>query len=134
MKAKLQIYLNDIKGYVSFSYNHLTKRHRMSLTSITAELDETIHLNRDIPHETFSTRTDNWTLMGQKFPRTEVVYFSQTIILYIIIIVSLINLTRGAPDSNLWASTLSGSLGYMLPHPKIKVATKTSTRQGSITV
>lgn len=78
----------------------------------------------DETHHTDTSSTTHWRLLGRVFPRTEVVFFSQTIILYIIIIVSLVNLTRGVSDTNLWASTLSGCLGYLMPNPKIKISKK----------
>ena len=61
-----------------------------------------------------------WHLFGHGVPRSEIVFFSQIIILYIVICVSIYNLTLHKEDVNLWISLLSSSLGYMLPHPNIK--------------
>lgn len=77
----------------------------------------------DIPTDTVSNKTVHWDLLGKLFPKSEIVYFSQIIILYIIIIVSLVNLTIGVSDTNLCASALSGSLGYLLPSPTIRKKT-----------
>lgn len=67
-----------------------------------------------------SQQSTSWMLCGRKFPRSEVVFFSQTIIVYIVIITALINLTRGTDNHTLWVAYLSSCLGYVLPHPRIK--------------
>ena len=62
-----------------------------------------------------------WRLCVQEIPKSEIVFFSQVIILYTVILTSIYNLTRGnSEQSNLWTSLLSGSLGYLLPNPTIK--------------
>jgi len=67
-----------------------------------------------------SDNTSRWLLFGQKFPKEEIVYFSQIIILYTIIICSIINITTNCERLNpVWISLLSSSVGYLLPHPKI---------------
>ena len=60
-----------------------------------------------------------WHLFGYKFPRHEVVYFSQIIIIYMVILTCLINLTIGRGESNLWTALLASCLGYMMPNPSI---------------
>ncbi len=50
-----------------------------------------------------------------------IIFISQSLILYIVIIVCLVNLTIGRTDnSNLWTALLSSSIGYILPNPKYK--------------
>ena len=61
-----------------------------------------------------------WTVFGQNIPKAEIVFFTQVIILYVVIGVSLFNLSTGKADSNLWTALLSSSLGYMLPNPSLK--------------
>jgi hypothetical protein len=51
--------------------------------------------------------------------KSELVFFSQVIVVYIVVCMCLYNLTTGHGDSNLWSALLSGSLGYLLPNPKI---------------
>ena len=49
---------------------------------------------------------------------TDVIAFlCQVVAVYIIIIISLINLTRGANNKELWVSLLSSSGGYLLTAP-----------------
>jgi hypothetical protein len=62
----------------------------------------------------------NWRFFGRRIPKGEVVFATQTIMLYIVIIVCLVNLTMGRDDSNLWTALLSSSLGLMLPSPTLK--------------
>ena len=59
-------------------------------------------------------------------------FLSQTIILYIVIITSLINLSLQNGDQNLWISFLSASIGYLLPNPSIKKQTVILHRNNNI--
>ena len=63
----------------------------------------------------------NWLLFGQKFPREEIVFFCQIVILYTIIICSIYNLSGEKNErlSPLWISLLGSSVGYLLPNPTI---------------
>ena len=60
-----------------------------------------------------------WTVCWQEVPRREVIFFAQVIILYVVICVSLANLSLGIGNQSLWSSLLAGSLGYLLPAPTI---------------
>lgn len=73
-----------------------------------------------------------WNILGYFIPKQEVVFFSQTIILYIVIITSLINLSLQNGDQNLWISFLSASIGYLLPNPSIKKQTVILHRNNNI--
>ena len=66
-----------------------------------------------------SSQTE-WQFLGKPLPKTELVFFSQVIILYIVIITCIANLSLGSEDSNLWTALLSSSLGYLLPNPSMK--------------
>jgi hypothetical protein len=61
-----------------------------------------------------------WVTCGKKTPRSEVVFLSQAVILYTVIIVSIYNLTAQSQNSTLWMALLSSCLGYLLPSPTIK--------------
>ena len=61
-----------------------------------------------------------WIVCWQEVPRREVIFFVQVIILYIVICVSLANLTLKIGNQTLWSSLLAGSLGYLLPSPTIR--------------
>ena len=60
-----------------------------------------------------------WTLCGSNIPKEEIVFFTQVILIYVVSITCIVNLALGIGDSTLWASLLSGSLGYLLPSPTL---------------
>ena len=60
-----------------------------------------------------------WTVCCQEVPSREVIFFAQVVILYVVICVSLANLTLGIGNQTLWSSLLGGALGYLLPSPTI---------------
>ena len=66
-----------------------------------------------------STRS-NWKVFGNKIPKEEFTFFAQVVLIYIVCITCIINLSIGNGNSNLWTSLLSGSLGYILPPPKLR--------------
>jgi len=57
---------------------------------------------------------------SKKFPRTEIVFLTQILLLYTVAITALVNLTLNTPQRELWIILLSSTLGYILPNPKIK--------------
>ena len=62
----------------------------------------------------------NWNVFGNKIPKEEIVFFFQVILIYIVCVACIINLSIGSGNGNLWTSLLSGSLGYLLPAPKLR--------------
>ena len=72
-----------------------------------------------------TVRRDNWKVCGYIMSKSQVVYFSQIILIYIIIITCIINLSLKNGDSNLWTALLSSCIGYILPSPKLKNEKKT---------
>ena len=77
-----------------------------------------IHLHKLGRRE--SNSVNDWKVCGREVPRSELVFFSQVIIIYIVVCLCLFNLTTGRDDSNLWSALLSGCMGYLLPNPTIK--------------
>jgi len=57
---------------------------------------------------------------NRKFPRAEIVFLAQILLLYTVAITALVNLTLNTPHRELWIILLSSTLGYILPNPKIK--------------
>jgi hypothetical protein len=102
------------------------------------EVDESIPLETEsqrsqdghiIPLEIVSQKSqDNnsnnsekrWQVFGRNVPRSEIVFFCQVIIIYVVVCICLFNLSTDHCNSNLWSSLLSGCLGYLLPNPTIK--------------
>ncbi len=66
-----------------------------------------------------SSGSSKWLWFGHRIPRSEIEYFVISLILYIVIIVSLSNLTIGVEPSNLWIALLSSSLGVFVPQPRM---------------
>lgn len=66
--------------------------------------------------------SENWMACGYNFPRTEIVFFTQMLLVYAVVITCLVNLTVGNDHHTLWVALLSSSLGYVMPSPKIKKA------------
>ena len=51
-----------------------------------------------------------------------VLFIFQVILIFIVVCVSLINLTLQWGNQNLWIVVLTGSLGYIMPNPKLKLS------------
>lgn len=64
-------------------------------------------------------KTSLW--FGKLLPRPDLVFICQMVVIYVVIGVSLFNLTQGTErEGKLWTVLLSSCLGYMLPNPKIE--------------
>ena len=59
-------------------------------------------------------------MFGRKFPKAEGVFFTQIILIYIVVVACIVNLSVGNGNSNLWTALLSSCLGYLLPNPSMK--------------
>ena len=60
-----------------------------------------------------------WQFFGRRVPRSEIVFLCQMILIYVVVGVSLYNLTRADGPDNLWVALLGSCLGYVLPNPSI---------------
>ena len=70
--------------------------------------------------EKSSRITQMWNVLGTKIHKSQVTYFCQVIILYVMICTSLYNLSSKnikGEDKTLWVSLLCSSIGYLLPSP-----------------
>ena len=61
-----------------------------------------------------------WHFCGKLLPRSEIVFMFQVILVYMVVIVSIVNLTIGRADDKLWIALLSSGIGYILPNPTLK--------------
>ena len=61
----------------------------------------------------------NWFVFGLHITKTEVVYFTQVVILYIIIIAALINISLSNDGNQIWIGLLGSCIGYLLPNPNL---------------
>ena len=69
-----------------------------------------------------STHSERWDVMGSKLPKSEIVYFCQMIVVYVIIARSIVNLSLLNGKNELWITLLNSAIGYVLPRPTLKVA------------
>lgn len=92
-------------------------------TSLMSESDNTWNESTTPPHTNFNDTLSNskslWECLGRKVPRGEIVFFSQMIVIFTVVVVSLYNLTTHHPYVTLWTALLSSSLGYVLPNPRL---------------
>jgi hypothetical protein len=51
-----------------------------------------------------------------------VLFIFQVILIFVVVCVSLINLTLQWGNQNLWIVVLTGSLGYIMPNSKLKLS------------
>jgi hypothetical protein len=63
-----------------------------------------------------------WYLWGKTVPRSEIVFGTQVLLIYIIVVTSIVNLSLKGSEgaSKIWIILLSSCLGYILPNPKLK--------------
>jgi len=83
-------------------------------------MDQTIRSEIDLVEQNSRT-SSKWHFFGKILPRSEIVFFIQVLLVYIVVIVSIVNLTIGRDDDKLWIALLSSSLGYILPSPSLKL-------------
>ncbi len=72
-------------------------------------------------HDSSSSNHSRWHFFGKELPRSEIVFFVQVLLVYIVVIVSIVNLTIGGNGDKLWITLLSSSIGYILPSPSLKL-------------
>jgi hypothetical protein len=71
-------------------------------------------------NSTLGLTDDWWKVFCIKAPAEEVIFCSQLLIAYIVILVSLINLCFNTNNICLWSTLASGTIGYLLPSPSLK--------------
>ena len=74
-----------------------------------------------------STHGERWHLMGNRLPKSEIVYFCQMTVVFVIILTSIANLSLQNGKSELWIALLSSAIGYALPSPTLRTTSTTST-------
>ena len=84
-------------------------------TDLIEEGPESVQQRKHEPRPT----TRLWDMFGRRVPRSEIVFFCQTFIIYIVVVTSLVNITLQNGPVNLWIALLGSGLGYLLPHPSI---------------
>ena len=72
-------------------------------------------------HPNTCANSGKWNFCGNNMPRSQIVFFVQVVLVYIVAIVSIVNLTIGSGSDKLWIALLSSSTGYILPNPSLKI-------------
>ena len=100
---------------------HLLGKRVCKNTPLNVATMNDIETNTSLPSDSETRSTEErWHLLGTRVPKTEIVYFSQMVIVYVIIITSITNLSLQNGSTELWISLLSSCIGYALPNPKLK--------------
>ena len=75
----------------------------------------------DQPSPSIMENSSRWNIFGRKFPKSEVVFFMQVVLIYIVVVTAIVNLSINKDDEGkLWTALLSSSLGYLLPNPTLR--------------
>ena len=68
---------------------------------------------------TGSQTNGSWRVFGSKLPSKEVVFFTQVLVILIVLITCVVNLSLESGDQNLWKYLLCSITGYILPNPSL---------------
>ena len=60
-----------------------------------------------------------WTFLGTSFPKAEIEYFCQILLVYAIVVTAIVNLSLHSHYTELWVSLLSSAIGHALPSPTL---------------
>ena len=69
-------------------------------------------------HEVFVN--DRWIIFNKFVHKSAIVYICQIFIIYTIITCSLVNLSLGSGNEQLWIALLCTSTGSLLPQPRLR--------------
>ena len=64
--------------------------------------------------------SSQWRCFSESILSSHVVYLSQVVLVYMLVITALVNLTLGNGDSKYWLSVVSAGVAYLLPNPKLQ--------------
>lgn len=75
----------------------------------------------DLVFDSDGVERRSWIFCGEHLPRSEIVFFAQTILVFILVIVSVacLALAKTCEETTVWVAVLSSSVGYMLPSPRL---------------
>ena len=74
----------------------------------------------EVSHEQSTRSTEKWnTCCCGKAPKDEVIFVCQVLTALIVIVCGLLNITLTTENTSLWATLVSGAVGYLLPGPRL---------------
>ena len=95
-------------------------------SSRTVDANTSFPFSSTPPVETNHNHNNNKNVSRLLFSKIstgkQIVFFSQIILIYVVIITCLVNLTfyqEHSKQAQLWIALLSGCLGYVLPNPSL---------------
>lgn len=62
--------------------------------------------------------SERWNVFGRKLPKSELVFLSQVLLIYMVVIACIVNLSRG-DHSQLWVILLGTCFGVAVPQPQL---------------
>lgn len=80
-------------------------------------------------------QSEDLTIIKSKFNFSKpdiILFICQVLLIFVVVCVSLINLSFQWGNQNLWTVVLTGSLGYIMPNPKIKFDSDSLTQSKTI--
>ena len=60
-----------------------------------------------------------WKLCWSSAPKEQIIYTVQVVVAYVVIAISLVNLCVTTHNAPIWATLLSGCIGYLFPAPSL---------------
>jgi len=60
-----------------------------------------------------------WKCCKEDIPTLQIIFFTQVILIYIVVLTCIVNLAYGNQPRELWISLLASGLGYILPAPSL---------------
>ena len=109
----------DSKKHVIYDLSHLLRYVELLVIYKCEFYNLFISYSFDM-EEASSSSNQDWHVLGVKIPKNEVVFFSQVIILYTVILTCIINLSISQQHGEVWIGLLSSCIGFLLPNPSIK--------------
>ena len=74
---------------------------------------------------------ERFPVMEHKIAESELALFIvQVALIFVVVCVSLLNLTNQWGNQNLWTVLLTSSLGYIMPNPRFKMPVRDKTING----
>ena len=84
------------------------------------QMDQGLRTSVDLNSDAASGR--HWNVFGHSVPKSEIVFFTQVLLIYVVVITSIVNLTvyKNEDEGKMWTALMSSAIGYLLPNPTLK--------------
>ena len=125
ISLKITASMSETGKSLSFKKNSISQYSQSLCERAYILVEITVFCNQNGSNMTasFASSIDEqveWKIFGRRMPKSEAVFFSQTIVIYIVILTCIVNLSCDNGSSSLWTALLSSSIGYILPNPSLK--------------